>query len=313
MLEKYDVAVELFLKNCTKDGLSAETISGYGRTYKYYRSFCSSNGLDAGIPATMRWKLSLEVSMASLNLYLRHLMYLSEFAISCGLLDAPLVTEALMPPAKKVAAERAKPYAHILTEEDAAALISADHCIHTRTPATFLRERAEVTLLLLSGLRNSELRALTPNDLDWDAGLIHARITKGDKPRWVPFPETAQKAVRLYLLSNIRPRNAGNDAPLFGAVGKDGEWHGFSRTHLSDQVHSYTKAILGEEKAARTHAMRHGYASILLEHDAPVQYISESLGHASLATTAIYSKRLHPERTTRNVGDILDGVFAGSV
>lgn len=311
MLENYDKLVSLYIRNCRVNELSENTVASYERTFRYYRESLVSGGFtDACLEGTVSFKLSLTTSVVSTDLYLRHLSYLSDFAVTSGMYAEHFMKEDLMPPKKKVAAERHKEYEHVLTEEEIVTLATAESAVYTRTPHTFLRERAETVLFLMSGLRNSELRALTPADLDWENGIIHARVTKGDKPRYVSFGSTAQQAVAAYLKSGLRPDTAGMYEPLFGTVSKKtGEWKALERTQISDLIHNYTGSILGEDKAVRTHALRHGYSSLALENGVSMEQISESLGHASLATTKIYAQRLTKSAPAQNIAVTLDTII----
>jgi site-specific recombinase XerD len=85
----------------------------------------------------------------------------------------------------------------------------------------------------------------------------------------------------------------GDEDFLFGSVGKDGSWNQMNRDELSNRIKYYTKAVLGEDKSCRSHAMRHCYASVLLENNVPMEMISETMGHASVATTKIYAARFN--------------------
>ena len=165
--------------------------------------------------------------------------------------------------------------------------------------------------MLLSGARNSELRSLAPADLDWTNGCIMLRVTKGDKPRMVPFSAAAQTAVKNYLASGIRPASADDNAPLFGCVSrKTGEWKPLERTQLSELINGYTKSVIGEENACRSHALRHGFASAALEAGVAVDDISGVLGHADTKVTAIYAQRLHPAKLAASIGNVLDCAVA---
>lgn len=312
MLENYDKAVSLFLANMRGNSLAENSVESYSRTFQMFRRTLVEHGFTCPcVPAVIAFKEDkADVALTSLALYLGHLRQLSDFGVETKCFDEGFVTDNCMPPRRKVAAERKKEYDHILTEAQVEALITAQAPTKGRKPHTWLREKAETVLLLQSGLRNSELRALTPNDLDWENVAIHARETKGDKPRYVPFNETAQEAVRAYLNSGLRPAWVGDDEALFGCVSRDsGKWKPMDRRKLSERILYYTKSILGEEAACRTHALRHGYASVLLEHDVPMQLISESLGHANPATTAIYAKRLTKEAPAQTIGGILDAAL----
>lgn len=305
MFETYDRITGLFLKNCRRNCLAENSIQTYTRTFRYLREFAERDGFtDVDSRTVAAWKLSLDVSLNTLDQYLRSIQRLSEFAESCGEIDAPLVRPEILPPAKKVAQARHKEYAHILDRDAAVALMGADRAVYGRTPHTFLREKAAVTLLLTSGLRNTELRNLTPADLDWEHGKLQARVTKGDKPRSAPFSAEAMRAVAAYLKSGLRPADAADEDFLLGTVGKDGKWHGLGNQQLSALVFNYTKSIIGEDAACRTHALRHCMASAALESGHAMDEIATVLGHSNIATTQIYAKRLNPDAAIRSFGNL---------
>ena len=65
-------------------------------------------------------------------------------------------------------------------------------------------------------------------------------------------------------------------------------------------------AVLGEEKSCRSHAMRHCYASVLLENNVPMELISETMGHASVATTKIYAARFSVNAPAMAVANVFN-------
>lgn len=313
MFEKYDKAAELFVSNMERDELSADSVESYSRTYRMFRESMIENGYtEVCDAAVVDFKLSKkDAALTTIALYLTHLRLLSEFAVEVGIMDEGFVPDALMPSRKKLAAARNKKYSHVLTEAQIAELITADRPKYGRKSHTWLREKAEVTLLLQSGLRNSELRSLTPDDLDFENSVIYARITKGDKPRYVAFPQAAQKAVRAYLASPLRPTWVKPSEPLFGSVSRNtGKWVEMERSKLSERIKHYTAGILGEEASCRTHALRHGYSSYLLERGVNMEEISESLGHSSLTTTKIYAERFTQNTPARNIGQVFNDLEA---
>ena len=205
MLEKFDRATSLFLKNCKANGMSEATIESYGRTYKQFRESMVQNSFEeACLAATIQFKLELStknVQYLTMDLYLRHIRYLSDFAVKCKIFseDDAFMDDTLFPTRNVVRAEKNKEYEHQLSEEEVMVILNATRANYSRTPHTWAREKAEAVLILTSGVRNSELRALTPNDFHWDIGAIYCRETKGDKPRWVPFTPECQKFVKAYL------------------------------------------------------------------------------------------------------------------
>ena len=307
MFEKFDRAVDAYVTTMKRNELSEDSIRSYTKTYRLLRESMERNGYDE-VCADAVWKFAdnAGVKSTSLALYLTHIRALSNRAVSRGIVDAPFFDVDMMPSKKKLNTERSKPYEHVLTDKDAEELISCVKPKFARRSPTWLREKAEVTMLLQSGLRNSEIRSLRPCDLDWENGVAYPQDTKGDKPRAVVFSQAAQDAVRSYLDSGLRPSHLGDEDWLFGSAHPDGTWHQMSRTELSERIKYYTRAVLGEEKSCRSHAMRHCYASVLLENDVPMELISETMGHSSVATTKIYAARFSVNAPAMAVANVFN-------
>ena len=85
------------------------------------------------------------------------------------------------------------------------------------------------------------------------------------------------------------------------------------RTELSEKVNGYVSGILGEEKAARSHALRHAFGSINLTSGVSIEAISKVLGHADISTSRIYAKDLDPETTASNFGKMVSKMLKESV
>jgi site-specific recombinase XerD len=155
-----------------------------------------------------------------------------------------------------------------------------------------LRDRAILELLYGSGLRVSELCGLDVGDLDLHRGMVRV-MGKGAKERVVPVGDYAVLAVRAYL-SDARaaflpeagspPADRGDRAALFLNRRK----RRLSPRDAYSVVRAYGAAIL-PGRALSPHALRHSYATHLLEGGADVRTVQELLGHASLATTQRYT------------------------
>ena len=308
MFEKYDSTVEMFMSNCRTNECTDATMETYSNIFRFYREFLEKNGFeDASAVATLKWKESMNVSFRTMDMYLRILKYLSDFGVDTCIYSAPFVVDKMFPPKKQISKEKNKEYEHVLTKDDAIALMNAQRYTidGRRTPRTFIREKAIVTVFLTSGIRNIELRNLRMRNLNYGNGTIYCEVTKGGKPRYVPFTEEAQSAVNAYLNSGLRPFNLTADDFLFGVVTNSGEWRCMERTELSEKVNGYVSGILGEEKAARSHALRHAFASVSLTGGTSIEAISNMLGHSRLQTTTIYAKDLDPELTASNFGKMV--------
>ena len=146
-----------------------------------------------------------------------------------------------------------------------------------------LRDRALLELLYGCGLRASEACGVRIRDLD----IAHRRLRvtgKGDKQRMVPLGGAAAQALTTYLHS-ARPAlaGAGGDDHLFLSVrGRP--------LQPSDVRRTLQAALRREGLPSRSpHALRHSFATHLLEGGADLLSIQEMLGHASVATTQVYT------------------------
>ena len=151
--------------------------------------------------------------------------------------------------------------------------------------AMALRDRAMLELFYSSGLRVTELSTLTIPQLNLDAGFLRV-FGKGSKERVVPIGDKAREALRVYLDAGrpafVRARKTGFEVFL-SARGT-----AISRKTLWVIVRKYAgRAGLG--KKVKPHHLRHTFATHLLGGGADLRSIQEMLGHASLATTQIYT------------------------
>jgi integrase/recombinase XerD len=147
-----------------------------------------------------------------------------------------------------------------------------------------LRDRALLELLYSSGLRASEIvQSRLENYLPQER-LIRV-LGKGDKQRLVPVGTEAAEAIELYL-SGGRPKlvNPKTGGEIF--LGRHGRK--LTTARLWQIVHDIFR-LAGIKKNVYPHLLRHSFATHLLSHGADLRVIQEMLGHASLATTQIYT------------------------
>lgn len=147
------------------------------------------------------------------------------------------------------------------------------------------RDRAMLEMLYGSGLRVSELVNLRADQVDWEENFL--RITgKGNKTRYVPLGGVAAKALRSYL-AHARPRllrNGRRADVLF--LSNRGER--LTRDRIRQIIKERARAA-GLPENVYPHILRHSFATHLLENGADLRVIQDMLGHASLATTQIYT------------------------
>lgn len=150
------------------------------------------------------------------------------------------------------------------------------------------RDHALVELLYATGLRVSELVALDWNDLDSSARVLRV-MGKGGKERMVPFGRAAADALRAWLevwdaRRALNDQARSDEEPVF-------LHHRGGRL----SARSVRRVLERADREAATpggvhpHALRHSFATHLLEHGADLRAIQELLGHSSLATTQRYT------------------------
>ncbi len=159
-----------------------------------------------------------------------------------------------------------------------------------REGALGLRDRALLELLYAAGLRVGELVALNWREVDLQARVLRV-IGKGDRERMTPFGAPAEKALRQWLdawedVYRRRSSGAATDQhvePVFLNHG-GGRLSARSVRRIIDRYVAETARATG----AHPHALRHSFATHLLEAGADLRSIQEFLGHASLSTTQRY-------------------------
>jgi integrase/recombinase XerD len=153
------------------------------------------------------------------------------------------------------------------------------------------RDRAILELLYGAGLRISELVGMSMPDLDLDAGVLRV-LGKGTKERVVPVGRLARAALTAWLgrggrdaMVPARWARRGDAEAVFlnqrgGRLSRQGAW-GVVRRY-GDRVG------LGERLTP--HVLRHSCATHMLDHGADIRVVQELLGHASIATTQVYTR-----------------------
>jgi integrase/recombinase XerC/integrase/recombinase XerD len=184
-------------------------------------------------------------------------------------------------PADLVSAPRRKAkLPTVLTAEQMSSLLDA---VPSGTPLE-VRDRAMFELAYSCGLRSEEVLTLTVDSIDFDDELVRV-LGKGSKHRLVPVGEPARRAIELYL-EKARPSLVVDRAEKVLFLSRNGRPR--SASDLTRRL-----AIRMREAAAAggvsPHALRHSFATHLLEGGADLRTIQELLGHASISTTQVYT------------------------
>jgi site-specific recombinase XerD len=178
---------------------------------------------------------------------------------------------------------------HVLSAEDMRTLLER---IPTAT-ALDSRDRAMLEIAYSCGLRCSEMVALDLESVDFESETLRVR-GKGGKERVVPLGEPAQRALTTYV-NRWRPALLADPKQPALLLSKSGR-----RLSPSDVTRRLARWVREAAIAGRVspHALRHSFATHMLEGGADLRAIQELLGHASVSTTQIYT-RVEPGRLRR--------------
>ncbi|WP_326958221.1 tyrosine recombinase XerC [Brevibacterium sp. BRM-1] len=177
---------------------------------------------------------------------------------------------------------------------DAGEASTACEAVNPRARALAVRDAALVEVLYATGVRVSEVVALDLGDIDESAGLLTV-LGKGNKERRVPFGTPARTALRLWLAEG-RPVLAPASGAAGSAVFLGARGGRINVRQVREVVHRVTANRPGSPELS-PHGLRHSAATHLVENGADIRQVQDYLGHASLASTQIYThvsmKRLH--------------------
>lgn len=283
-------AVDAFLRHITIErGLSAHTVAAYRRDLSGYLDWLDEHGVDDtdAVTGELVTRFAAEraasdpppasTSLARLQSAIRSF---HRFLAREGIVTEDPTTK-LRPPKAPMRLPKALPVEDVLRLLDAAGPAPED-----AAPGELvgLRDRALLELLYATGARVSEII-----DLDVD-DLMHGEVLrvrgKGSKERIVPVGSYARISVDAYL-TRVRPelsrRGRATPRAFLGARGAP----------LSRQsawlVIQQAAARAGITAHVSPHTLRHSFATHLLQGGADVRVVQELLGHASVATTQIYT------------------------
>lgn len=158
------------------------------------------------------------------------------------------------------------------------ALVAALRAIDDGSPRG-TRDRAVIELLYGTGIRLAELVGLDESDLQPHGGLLQV-LGKGNRERLMPLGTAAARALEAYR----RVRPGPSEGPLFrGPRGAR-----LSRRTVQRLV---ARGLAAAARGAQVspHVLRHSFATHLLDRGAPIRAVQEMLGHASIASTQIYT------------------------
>jgi integrase/recombinase XerC/integrase/recombinase XerD len=273
-------ALRMFDRDLRRHGASERTRHAYGADVGRLATWAIARGLapaEVGYPELRRYAAhlsgqgvapaTLARALASLRALFRTLVDHGEVSSNpADLLGSPKQPQRLP---------------RTLNAADVCALLDA---IPTGTPLE-ARDRALFELAYSSGLRAEELVSLDVTSLDFDGEQVRVE-GKGGRTRFVPAGEPAMRSLGRYL-ERARPAlaSAAEDPALF--LSKSGRRLSTSDVRRRLRIWARHAATQG---GVHPHALRHSFATHLLEGGADLRAIQELLGHASLSTTQVYTR-----------------------
>ena len=253
-------------------GLSVHTIAAYRRDLAQFAAFCDRLGLEDLYQVDRRVVRRFLAQMATRGLAPRSsarklsaVRSFLEAGVRRGLLD---VNPATGVPQRKL--PRTLPKAL-----PSAALGRALDAIDGDGPIV-LRDKALLETLYSTGLRVSELTSLQLDDIG-NSEFVHV-TGKGDRDRAVPLGAKARAALAEYV-QNGRPK-------LVASHAGSALWVGARGGALDSRG---IRRVAERRLGTFPHALRHSFATHMLENGADLRTVQELLGHAELATTQIYT------------------------
>ncbi len=278
------VTIDLFTRwLAIEKGYSEHTIIGYRRDLLEFSRLLGENtglaGVSAGHVRTFIVSLHGHNSSGSVARKLSALRSFFRFAVRRGLVKTDPLTGIAGPKAGRFIPV-------FLTVDETFALLEAPE-----VQDTFMyRDRAMLELFYSTGIRVSELVTRDVADLDFVLEVLRVR-GKGNKERLVPVGRPAIEAVKSWLpqrLQLIRERAGRGRAVEQAALFLNGRGSRLSSRSVERIVKAYGERA-GISQIVTPHALRHSFATHLLEMGADLRSVQELLGHASLSTTQRYT------------------------
>ena len=253
-----DVLVSMWLH-----GKADSTKQSYKRISNKFIAYINKPLVNAGLDDVQRFLDSLQLSPNTIKTYASIVKSLISFLHELGIMQYNVAKPVKTPKPKDCLTER------IMTEQEIMLMIHGE---------TNTRNKLILKMLYYCGLRASELAGLTWNDLSNRTGNGQATIYgKGSKTRVVIIP------TQLYReLDQLRGDSGKNDPVFRSRQGK-----GFLTRAMVWEIVKKAAKRIGLENPS-PHWLRHGHASHSLDRGAPIHLVSQSLGHASVATTSRY-------------------------
>lgn len=256
-------------------GCSDRTLSSYALDLRQFREYVGDKSVTALAPGDVRRfiaqlakrgyaKSSLSRKISCLRSFFRFLVQTEEAATNiAAAIDLPRQRRALPT---------------VLYENDVDELLAL-----AQGEDLAQRDRALLELLYATGCRASEIATLKLSDIDWSTCTLRV-MGKGAKERIVPFGKIAAEHLKSYI-ELLRPKLVADRSVRHVFVNYRGT--PLSRRSLGRVVAKYVQR--GDFAGVTPHALRHSFATHLLDNGADLRAVQELLGHTSVSTTQVYT------------------------
>jgi integrase/recombinase XerC len=251
--------------------LSPHTISAYGRDLAQFFDYCHRAGLEK-LTEVDRGHARRYLAFLDTRGYSRRSLTRKTSAVRAFYADGVRRGSWAANPMDGVRKPKLdKPLPHAMSARAVSrALDGLD-----ATSAVGVRDRALVETLYATGMRVSEIVSLTVDDVGGDTVGVTG---KGGKTRVIPIGRPAQRAIADYL-ARARPELVGPESGRY-------LWVGVRGAPMSTRG---VRRVVANKVGTFPHALRHSFATHLLEGGADLRTVQDLLGHTDLATTQIYT------------------------
>lgn len=271
-MERY---IEKFIRYLEiEKNYSRHTVLNYRLDLEDFRGFLGEKNIEGVDYLSLRKYLALlkekNISARSVSRRLSALRSFFKFLTREGFLKINPISIVASP-------KQEKHLPVFLTEEEVRKLIDAV-VLKEKPDEASLRDKAILETFYSTGMRISELVALSMPDMDFISGIIKV-MGKGKKERIVPIGEHAIKAIRQYLEKRMRQ----SDVVFLNKNGRR-----ITDRGVRGIVAKYIR-LASLRQGVSPHTLRHSFATHLLNHGADLRSVQELLGHANLSTTQVYT------------------------
>lgn len=281
----FAAATDRFIQHVELElGRSANTVMAYRKDLVNLFSFAQSVGCekleDIGIVELRGWLANQRIAELSSATIARRATAIRMFFAWAT--HTKLISED--PASALVIPKVSKRLPQVLQRQQAEEVMNRATLRADGNSPSHVRDLAILELLYATGIRVGELVGLDIHDLDQSRRTIRV-LGKGNKERVVPYGAMAEKTVSSYL-ANSRAKLATQESGAALFLGQRGKR--IDQRVVRSMVHEVLSSLAGMPNLG-PHGLRHSAATHLIEGGADIRTVQEILGHASLATTQLYT------------------------